>query len=359
MNNKIWMVVSLAIGLLLVVACPSSPELGEPLDFGVILADSERWDRDLEAMTAWAEDQGNVTIISHQSNDTEDQNSAFQSMLAQQVDAFIVAAHEGYSDVSRSWVNQANQAGIPFICFDRPITDVAGIDFYVSYNNSDIGRLQGQYILDHTQVGETVLVLKGSEADPNAEVFLQGALSVLQSEFDSSQRILYAGEVIPVGDWNPANAYQVISDIPSEDIPGIDAILCPNDGLYLDYGSDTGKGIYAALSTEHELSDTQIAGEFVITGQDAQINALKQILADPQLLDMTILKDTRKLAAPALESARALAQGGSPVSNSTYNNGTQDIPANLVSAQVIESLEDVQVYIIDTGFLTEAELGIE
>ena len=72
---------------------------------------------------------------------------------------------------------------------------------------------------------------------------------------------------------------------------------------------------------------------------------------------MTVLKDTRLMAVPLINALKELPDL-SGAGNSTINNGAEDVPAYLVSAQLIDSMADIQKYILDTNYYTYEELGL-
>ena len=47
-------------------------------------------------------------------------------------------------------VNRAKQSNIPVISYDRLITD-ADIDYYISFDNEQVGKLQGESLVEEAQ----------------------------------------------------------------------------------------------------------------------------------------------------------------------------------------------------------------
>src|SRR5680860_904067 len=74
------------------------------------------------------------------------------------------------------------QSDIPVISYDRLITD-ADIDYYVSFDNEEVGRLQGQSLVEKLEADDngdgTIVMINGAPTDNNAKLFKQGAHSVI------------------------------------------------------------------------------------------------------------------------------------------------------------------------------------
>ena len=77
------------------------------------------------------------------------------------MDALIICAADTESSTARSWVTDTNDLGIPLVCYDRLISNVAGIEWYLSWDNNQVGVEQGQYILNNTSAGDTILFFTG------------------------------------------------------------------------------------------------------------------------------------------------------------------------------------------------------
>ena len=94
--------------------------------------------------------------------------------------------------------NSAKGQGVPVVAYDRFI---AGVDYYVSFDNETVGKTQAQTLVDILKKGGKtsgdVVMINGSPTDPNAADFKKGAHSVL----DSSGYKVAAEYDSP--DWSP------------------------------------------------------------------------------------------------------------------------------------------------------------
>jgi D-xylose transport system substrate-binding protein len=185
-------------------------------------------------------------------------------------------------------VQTAQDAGATVIAYDRLIKEA---DYYMSFDNETVGKLQGQALLDAMGGSGNILMLNGAPSDPNAGQFKAGAHSVL----DGKAKILAEYDN---PDWSPDNAQKWTTDeLAKYDPSQIDGIYAANDGQ--------AGGVVAALTGAGVSADALPP----ITGQDAELAAIQRILAGEQA--MTIYKPIPVEANKAAEVAVALVNGDS------------------------------------------------
>ena len=144
----------------------------------------ERWNRDGSYLDEQFKSAGYETILTYSDNDTNRQVNDIQNMIAEDVDLLVVAAIDG--EALNTVMNEAGEAGIPVIAYDRLIMN-DNVQYYVSFDNERVGTLQGQYIVDtldlENQAGPfNIELTAGDPADNNAPYFFQGAMDVLAFE---------------------------------------------------------------------------------------------------------------------------------------------------------------------------------
>ncbi|MBS4103332.1 sugar ABC transporter substrate-binding protein [Tsukamurella paurometabola] len=219
-----------------------------------------------------------------------DQDEAKQS---QQVDAAITAGAKVLvldpvnGDGAGGMVTAARNAKIPVIAYDRFIK---GADYYMSFDNEQVGKIQGKALVDALGGKGNILMLNGSPTDPNAAQFKAGAHSVIDgsgikvlAEFDNP-------------DWSPDKAQQFVNDQLSRTKPAdIQGVYAANDGQ--------AGGVVAALTG----AGVPANGLPPITGQDAELAAIQRIVAGQQ--SMTVYKPIAIEANTAAEVAVAVAGG--------------------------------------------------
>jgi D-xylose transport system substrate-binding protein len=236
-------------------------------------------------------------------------------------------------------VARAKQSKIPVISYDRLITN-ADVDYYISFDNEQVGKLQGQALLKAlgSPQGKSIVMINGAPTDNNAKLFKQGAHSVLDS---SGVKI---AKEYDTPDWSPDKAQtemeQAITAVGKNQIQGVYAA---NDG--------TGGGAIAAMKGAG-LNPSKIP----VTGQDAELAAIQRILTGEQY--MTVYKAIRPEAGAAAELAVDLANGKQPragLVNDKVNNGQKDVPSVLLRPVTVTK-DNVANTVVKDQFLKPQEI---
>ena len=132
------------------------------------------------------------------------------------------------SGVGAAIETYAKSHGVPVIDYDR-VTLGGSRDYYVSFNNLEVGKLIGQGMVDCLKAWKVgnpqILVMRGAATDNNATLFAEGYDGVLQPHFDSKEYVK-VGE--PAGTWDPSVARTTFE----EQYTGhsnMNAVVMPND----------------------------------------------------------------------------------------------------------------------------------
>ncbi len=209
--------------------------------------------------------------------------------------------------------NAASQ-GVKVIDYDRLTLKSDATDYYVSFDNEAVGKLQGEGIVDcmGDKKGAEVAVLNGSPTDNNATLFKQGYDSVINPKFDSGEWKEIDDQSVP--DWDNQKALTIFEQILQKNNNKIDGVVAANDGL-----------ANAAISALKQRKLPQVP----VTGQDATLQGLQNIVNGDQC--MSVYKATKKEADAAAELAIALAKGEEPTVETTpVNNESKDVPSVLL-----------------------------
>jgi len=210
-------------------------------------------------------------------------------------------------------VARAKQSKIPVVSYDRLVAD-ADVDYYVSYDNETVGKLQGQSLTKKLKADGgkgSIVMINGAPTDGNAALFKKGAHSVIDS---SGFKV---GKEYDTPDWSPDKAQQEMEQaITALGKDGFVGVYAANDG--------NAGGAIAAMKA-NGVDPTKVP----TTGQDAELAGVQRILAGEQF--MTVYKDVGKREASAgAELAVALAQGKQPPSglvNEKMDNGKKQVPS--------------------------------
>ncbi len=248
----------------------------------------------------------NVTIDYNNAEGSSDtQFSQAQADLARNDCILVVAPHD--SVAAASIVSLAKARNVPVIAYDRLIQS-KDLNYYVSFNNIEVGRLQGQYIVQHyqqyQQTGKAnVVMINGSQTDTNALLFSTGNHTALDPLFANGDLKNVSETFTP--DWNNNTAQAEMEAALADQHNDIQVAYVANDGM--------ADNIIIALKA------AGLAGKVLVTGQDATISGIHHILAGEQ--GMTVYKPIAKLAQSTGDLVKALSSG-SNITTLTKNTTT-------------------------------------
>lgn len=295
---------------------------------------AERWVRDKDQLVAELQNLGAEAIIQIANEDAGKQESQCENLISQGIDVLILAPHDAKS--AANIVNKAHQEGIPVISYDRLIMD-SDVDLYISFDNEKVGEIQGKFITNLVPKGNYV-VLAGDSKDNNATLFKKGAMKYIQPLVDKGDIKIVFDQ--PVKDWQPAEALKLMENALTANANNIQAVLAPNDGT--------------AGACVEALAAQKLDGLVPITGQDAELQAAKRIIAGTQ--SMTVFKDTRLLAIEAAKMAVKMANKESiQEANAKVNNNQIDVPSVLLEPMAVTK-DNIEEALIDSGYLKAEDL---
>ncbi|MEU6065944.1 multiple monosaccharide ABC transporter substrate-binding protein [Streptomyces sp. NPDC047082] len=315
---------------------------------------SERWISDGKNVVKNLETKGYKTKLVYGEDDPDQQVSQIENLITQGVKGLIVAAIDNKS--LNNVLQEAADAGIPVIAYDRLILGTKNVDYYASFDNTKVGELQANYIVDQLGLKSgkgpfNVELFAGSNDDNNTKYFFNGAMSVLKPYIDSKKLVVRSGQTeltkVTTLRWDGATAQKRMDDILTSSYKSqrVDAVLSPYDGISI--------GILSSLKSDGYGSKSKPLP--VITGQDAELASVKSIIAGEQT--QTVYKDTRKLAEVAAAMVDDTLKGKKPEVNDTktYDNGTKVVPSYLLQPVSVDksNYEDV---LVKGGYYTDAEL---
>lgn len=289
---------------------------------GVILPDTEssvRWESaDRPALEAAFEEAGVDYDIQNSEADAEKMTQLADSMIGDGVTVLAIVNLDSASGAAIQ--EKAEAAGVPTIDYDR-LTLGGSASVYISYDNVRVGELQGEGLAEC--LGDkpaNIVYLNGSPDDNNATLFAEGAHSVL----DPMTNYTVVGEQAVPG-WDNDEAATIFQQLYTRAGAegGVDGVLAANDGL----GG-------AAIGV---LEGNGQAGKVPVTGQDATVEGLQNILAGTQC--MTVFKSSVGEANALAEAAIALANGEEPETTGTVEDteGGRDVPSVILEPVAINA----------------------
>jgi putative multiple sugar transport system substrate-binding protein len=324
---------------------------------------SERWIADGNAVKEGLEALGYDVSLQYAADDIPTQSQQIDQMITQGVDLLIIAAIDGTALAGQ--LQAAADNGIPVISYDRLIRDSEHVDFYVTFDNYQVGVQQATSLLvglgllneDGSPGSEegpfNIELFAGSLDDNNAHFFWQGAIDTLEPYFDDGTLEVLSGQMdieqAATLRWSQETAQKRMEDLLTVAYTGgteLHGVLSPFDGI--------SRGILTALQNAG-YGPTISEGMPIVSGQDAEIASVKLIADDIQFA--TIFKDTRKLAEQSIIAAQAYLAGEEPEANDTetYENGVKIVPSYLLESDIVY-VGNIEELLVDSGYFTQEQI---
>jgi D-xylose transport system substrate-binding protein len=310
---------------------------------GVILPDSATSDRWETADRKFLEEALKASNVEYDIQNAGGDKNQFQTIAEQMITSgvtvlMIVNLDSG---TGKAVLDRAKSQGVATIDYDR-LTLGGSASYYVSFDNEKVGKLQGEglakCLTDKSAKKPVVAYLNGSETDNNATLFKNGYDSVLKPKFDAGEFVKGPDQAVP--DWDNTQAGTIFEQMMTQTKNKIDGVLAANDGL----GN-------AAIAV---LKKNKLNGKVPVTGQDATVQGLQNVLAGDQC--MTVYKAIKKEADAAVDLAVTLASGKTKDTGQKVIDpeSKREVAAVLLEPQAITK-ENVKA-VVDDKYVTKEEL---
>ena len=351
MRRGAWLAATVATGCALAVAGCGDDDSGsssggggggggdEPGKVAVLLPDSKssvRWETVDRPFLAEAFKAAGVeaTIQNAEGDKSTQQQQAEQAITNGAKVILLVNLDSGSGAAIAA---NAKSQDVKVIDYDR-LTLKGDSDYYVSFDNEAVGKLQGEGLVEcmGDKSPANVAVLNGSPTDNNATLFKNGYDSVINPKFDSGDWKEVDDQSVP--DWDNQKALTIFEQMLQKADNKIDGVLAANDGL----GN-------AAISAIKQRKLPQIP----VTGQDATLQGIQNIVNGDQC--MTVYKAIKKEADAAADLAIGLAKGETPEAPDTINNETKDIPAVFLDPVPVTK-DNIKDYLGEPDFPKKEEI---
>ena len=366
-NMKIFkkLLALLTAGLMMILAtgCGGSADTGNAgpaggKRVGVSMPDkaTQRWIQDGENVKQKLEALSYQVDLQYAEGDVQAQISQIENMITNGANCLVVAAVD--TGTLANVLAQAKAQQIPVIAYDRLLMDTDGVSCYVTFDNKRVGNLMGKYVENTLGLAEgkgpyNIEFFAGSPDDNNAHLVNEGAFEVLQPYLDKGQLVCPSGQTsfdsICTLRWSQEIAQRRMEDLIAgyyTDGKKLDAVLSPADGI--------SHGVVAGL----EGSGYQPGVNWpVITGQDAEIMTVKNILSGKQ--SMSVFKDTRILADKCIDMVQSLTEGKElePSSANPTDNHKILVPTYFCTPVTVDKT-NLRKELVDSGYYTKEELGL-
>jgi len=310
-------------------ADPKNPKIGFSIDDLRL----ERWARDRDYFVAAATGLGAKVFVQSADASEQKQIAQIENLISRGVDVLVIVPYN--ATVLNNAVKEAKKANIKVISYDRLILN-ADIDAYISFDNKAVGEMQAKAVVDLKPKGNYYL-LGGAPTDNNAKILREGQMAVLQPLVDKGDIKIVGKQWVK--DWNPAEAMAIVENALTANNNKIDAIVASNDA--------TAGGAIQALTSQ------KLGGKVPVSGQDADIAAVRRVLAGTQA--MTVYKPLKLIASEAAKLSVQLVRSEKPAYNAQYDNGLKKVNTLLLKPTPLTKA-NIDILVKD-GFYSNAQIA--
>jgi D-xylose transport system substrate-binding protein len=260
-------------------------------------ASSDRWEQEdapffTEAFEAAGLSEGDDFTVVNAEGDASTQQSQAEQAIADGASVIVLTSLDTGSGATI--IDQAKDADVAVVEYDRFNTGGSGGDAYVSFDNVAVGAAMAEAVepaIDALNLAPArVVELNGGEEDNNSFLFKQGYDETVQARVDAGDWELVADQFVP--GWDNAEAQTLMEQILVDNNNGVDAVFAANDGL--------------ANSVINALEAAGI-GPVPLSGQDATQAGIQNVLLGKQTV--SVYKPIQDEAGVAAAIALALRSG--------------------------------------------------
>jgi putative multiple sugar transport system substrate-binding protein len=337
---------------------PSTPDGGgKRVGVAMPTQSSQRWIDDGGNIKTQLEALGYIVDLQFAEDDVQAQVSQIENMITNGAECLVIASIDALALVNV--LEQAKANNIPVIAYDRLLMNTDAVSYYATFDNTGVGVAIADYIEEKMDLANgagpfNIEIFAGSPDDNNAHMFNNGFMSVIQKYLDNGQLVCRSGQLdfdqISTLRWSQEVAQQRMENIISANYStgeDVDIVASHFDGL--SYGIES-----ALEGAGYVVGDERWP---IITGQDAELMACKNILSGRQ--SQTIFKDTRMLAAKCVTMVQAVLEGTEPEINdtTTYDNGVIVVPSYLCEPISVDIDNMKSILVDDSGYYSAEEIG--
>jgi D-xylose transport system substrate-binding protein len=256
-------------------------------------ASSSRWETDDRKYfeDAFTEADVEHTIVNAEGDAAQQQSQAEQAIADGASVILLVSIDTGSG---AAIIDQAKEAGVKVVEYDRFNTGGSGGDAYVSFDNVQVGATMAEEmepVIDDLGLDKPkIVMLNGGEEDNNSFLFRDGYAETVEARVDAGDWELVADQHVP--GWDNAEAQTIMEQILVDADNKVDAVFAANDGL--------------GNSAINALEAAGIEGA-PVSGQDATAAGIQNIVLGKQT--MTVYKPIQSEAEVAAAVALALRAG--------------------------------------------------
>lgn len=331
--KKVFHAIALACAVLVSSGAAHADAKNPKIGFSIDDLRVERWTRDRDYFTAAAKQMGAEVFVQSADASEQRQIAQIENLISRGVDVLVIVPYN--ATVLNNAISEAKKAKIKVVSYDRLILN-ADVDAYISFDNVAVGEMQARALAELKPKGNYYL-LGGAPTDNNAKMLREGQLKVLQPLVDKGDIKIVGKQWVK--DWSGSEAMSIVENALTANSNKIDAVVASNDG--------TAGGAIQALAAQ------KLAGKVIVSGQDADLAAVRRVIAGTQ--SMTVYKPLKQIASSAAKLAIQLVRGEKPVYTTQLDNGFKKVDSLLLKP-IMLTKSNVDVLVKD-GFYTQAQLA--
>jgi D-xylose transport system substrate-binding protein len=331
--KKVIQAISLACAVLVSSGAAHADAKNPKIGFSIDDLRVERWTRDRDYFTAAAEQMGAKVYVQSADASEQRQIAQIENLISRGVDVLVIVPYN--ATVLNNAISEAKKAKIKVVSYDRLILG-ADVDAYISFDNAAVGEMQARALVEQKPKGNYYL-LGGAPTDNNAKILREGQLKVLQPLVDKGDIKIVGRQWVK--DWSNAEALSIVENALTANANKIDAIVASNDG--------TAGGAIQALASQ------KLAGKVLVSGQDADLAAVRRVIAGTQA--MTVYKPLKQIATSAAKLSIQLVRNEKPAYTTQLDNGFKKVDTLLLKP-VLLNKANVDLVVKD-GFYTQAQVA--
>jgi D-xylose transport system substrate-binding protein len=294
---------------------------------------SGRYIKEKEAFIKRVKELGGTPLVMTADYDDNLQIKQANELISQGAKVLVVNPING--NTAAAIIREAHKNNVKVIAYDRLVKN-CDLDYFISFDNEKVGRLMAEYVLRTKPEGNYIL-LGGDKSDQNA-IWVKNGQTTALAPYIASGKIKVIYNVF-VEDWSGENAKFEMKTFFNLSPENPDVILSSYDGM--------------TTSAIEVLKEQGLQGKVLITGQDAELDACRNIVKGNQV--MTIYKPVNNLAIKAAELAYNIALGQKIETNAKTPNGEKDVPSVFLEPIVVDK-DNIKSKIIADGFHSEKEI---
>ena len=301
---------------------------------GLLLADLtiERWNKDRDYFLSKSDELNYTTLVCDAKNNQQVQNLQADSLMNAGVKILIVVPVNGIE--AATLVNHAHSKGVKVLAYDRLIMNCE-LDAYISYDNEIIGKVMAMYATLNFKKG-TIAYIGGPKSDMNSNAIHKGLLDELSPYIKNGSMQLVCDTF--TNEWTYIESASILAQfLKHHQCP--DAIFTANDEL--------AKGVIKILDS------IGLSGKVIVTGQDADLNACRNIISGKQTL--TIFKPVKVLAERAAQLSSGLLGDIPFLTITEVYNGKVYVPSLILFPSPVDK-KNLKTTVIREGHHTEDQL---